>query len=314
MSTVDTETLRARLRYERLTSAIARDERLRTLLDALPPDRRLPNLLLAVVKYHGGPVDSVAAFRDYVVEHWSAVKKDMRVRMPQTNEVGRCAVLLPVLAALPQPLALLEVGASAGLCLYLDRYGYRYGDRLLGSGEPLLECEMAGQEPPTRMPEVVWRAGLDLHPLDITDSADLAWLEANVWPENPHRLERLRTAAAIAAADPPLLVKGDLVTDLPALAACAPAGVTLVVFHSTVLYLVPKPERDAFAEAVRGIGCRWLANEAPGVLDHGGPPSPPHGPGGNILALDGVPLAWTRWHGQAMTWFANLGTDIVHTV
>ncbi len=35
----------------------------------------------------------------------------------QTNEPGRCAVLLPLLAALPQPLALLEVGASAGLCL-----------------------------------------------------------------------------------------------------------------------------------------------------------------------------------------------------
>ncbi|MGV4926084.1 DUF2332 domain-containing protein [Streptomyces sp. BHT-5-2] len=33
--------------------------------------------------------------------------------------------MLPVLAALPQPLALIGVGASAGLCLYPDRYRSR---------------------------------------------------------------------------------------------------------------------------------------------------------------------------------------------
>ena len=53
-------------------------------------------------------------------------------------------MLLPVLAALPQPLALLEVGASAGLCLYPDRYAYRYGDHLLGPGEPVLDCAATG--------------------------------------------------------------------------------------------------------------------------------------------------------------------------
>lgn len=302
------DVLRTRVRYERLTSAVSRDEGVQALLGTLPPERRLSNLLLAVVKSLGGPVDSVVAFCDYVSEHWNTIEKDMRVRMPQTNEVGRCAVLLPVLAALPQPLALLEVGTAAGLCLYPDRYGYRYGARLLGSGEPVLKCEMAGREPPTRMPEVVWRAGLDLHPLDVSDSADLAWLEANIWPENAHRRAQLRTAATVAAADPPLIVKGDLVNDLPALAACAPADATLVVFHSAVLYLVPEPKRDAFAEATRGIGCHWLANEAPGVLDYGEQPTPPLGY--NILALDGEPLAWTRWHGKAMTWLDNPGADI----
>jgi hypothetical protein len=113
-------------------------------------------------------------------------------------------LLLPVLAALPQPLALLEVGASAGLCLYPDRYAYRYGDHVVGSGEPVLECAAIGVSPPTGVPDVVWRAGLDLNPLDVTDSADVAWLEALIWPEHAHRLD-----PAARASDHPFHVVPD---------------------------------------------------------------------------------------------------------
>ena len=242
----------------------------------------------------GGPVEDPAAFHDYTVANWPAIEAEMRTRATQTNEAGRCAVLLPVLAALPQPLALLEVGASAGLCLYPDRYAYRYGDHVVGSGEPVLECAATGMAPPTGVPEVVWRAGLDLNPLDVTDPADVAWLDALIWPEHAHRRDRLRAAAAVAAADPPLLVRGDLVDDLPALAAQAPADATLVVFHTSVLYQVPAPRREAFVEVVRELPGHWIANEAPDVLPYDGLPEPPDDALHNVLALDGTPLAWTR--------------------
>jgi hypothetical protein len=157
--------------------------------------------------------------------------------------------------------------------------------------------------PPTGLPEVVWRAGLDLNPLDVTDPADVAWLDALIWPEHTRRRARLRAAAAIAAADPPLLVRGDLVDDLPALAAQAPAGATLVVFHTSVLYQVPAPRRQAFVDVVRGLPGHWIANEAPDVLPHPALPQPPDEALHNVLALDGTPLAWTRSHGQTMSWF-----------
>ncbi|MEH1164574.1 DUF2332 domain-containing protein [Micromonospora sp. CPCC 205539] len=290
--------------YERLSLAVARDEELLALLGTLPPAKRQPNLLFGVVRWLGGPVDDPAAFRDYTVTRWPAIEAQLRTRATQTNEAGRCAVLLPVLAALPQPLALLEVGASAGLCLYPDRYAYRYGEHRVGSGEPVLECAADGLVPPARVPRVVWRAGLDLNPLDVTDPADVAWLDALIWPEHAHRRARLRAAAAIAAADPPLLVRGDLVDDLPALAARAPADATLVVFHTSVLYQVPAPRRDAFVRLVRELPGHWIANEAPTVLRHDALPDPPDEALHNVLALDGTPLAWARGHGQAMTWFA----------
>ncbi|MBO4164014.1 MULTISPECIES: DUF2332 domain-containing protein [Micromonospora] len=289
--------------YERLAHAVARDDELLALLDDLPPAKRQPQLLLGVVRWLGGPVDDPAAFRAHTVAHWATVRAAMLTRAVQTNEVGRCAALLPVLAALPQPLALLEVGASAGLCLYPDRYAYRYGDHLLGAGDPVLDCALTGTEPPTTRPEVVWRAGLDLNPLDVTDPADVAWLDALIWPEHTHRRSRLRAAAAVAAADPPELVRGDLVDDLPALAARAPAGATLVVLHTSVLYQVPSAPRAAFVALVRALPGHWVSAEAADVLALDGLPEPPDGTLHNVLALDGTPLAWMRSHGQAAHWF-----------
>jgi hypothetical protein len=291
--------------YERLSSAVSRDDEVLGLVGTLPPAKWQPNLLFGVVRLLGGPVEDPAAFHDYTVANWPAVEAQLRVRVTQTNEAGRCAVLLPVLAALPQPLALLEVGASAGLCLYPDRYAYRYGDHLVGSGAPVLDCAATGIAPPADVPEVVWRAGLDLNPLHVTDPADIAWLDALIWPEHTHRRARLRAAAAVAAAEPPLLVRGDLVDDLPALAAQAPAGATLVVFHTSVLYHVPAPRRELFAGLVRELPGHWVANEAPDVLPYPGLPAPPGDALHNVLALDGTPLAWTRSHGQAMIWFAG---------
>jgi hypothetical protein len=115
--------------YERLSLTVAHDDEVLALLGALPQAKRQPNLLFGVVRLLGGPVEDPAAFRAYTVANWPAIEAQMRIRATQTNEAGRCAVLLPLLAALPQPLALLEVGASAGLCLYPDRYGYRRSGR-----------------------------------------------------------------------------------------------------------------------------------------------------------------------------------------
>lgn len=288
--------------YERLALAVSRDPDLLERAASLPPGKRQPNLLFGVVRWLGGPVQEPAAFAEFVRANWDTIAAEAGRRAVQTNEPGRCAVLRPALTMLPQPVALLEVGASAGLCLYPDRYAYRYGDTVIGGGEPVLDCAVTGSPPLHGPLAVLWRAGIDLNPLDITDPADVAWLEALIWPEHDHRRARLRAAADIAAAEPPTLIRGDLVDELPALAARAPAGATLVVFHTAVLYQVPAARRAAFVDRVQGLPGNWLSNEAADVITHDTAARP--SPVGlyNMMALDGQPLAWTRSHGQAMTW------------
>ncbi|MFG1990966.1 DUF2332 domain-containing protein [Actinoplanes sp. NPDC048988] len=290
------------LTYERLARSVAGNAGLLALLDTVPPPKRQPNLLFGVVRLLGGPVHSPTAFADFVRSHWPAVQRELLTRATQTNEANRCALLLPVLAALPQPLALLEVGCSAGLNLYPDRYSYAYGDHRVGTTGPLLSCAATGVPLPSSLPTVVWRAGLDLNPLDVTDPSDLAWLDALIWPEHDHRRARLREAAAIAAADPPDLIRGDLVDHLTGLALSAPRDATLVVFHTSVLYQVPDERRRQFTALAGSLPGHWIAVEDPEVLVYPGlaAADPSHK---NVLALDGKPLAWTAGHGEGMTWF-----------
>src|SRR5439155_17478077 len=133
----------------------------------------------------GGPA-GLPQLRDLVNGSRAELTEVILSHRTQTNEPARCATLLPALAQLPQPLALIEVGASAGLTLLVDHYSYDYaGHRLAGRDPqaPTLRCEPRGPVPlPARLPEVVWRAGLDLNPLDVNDADAMRWLSCLVWP------------------------------------------------------------------------------------------------------------------------------------
>ncbi len=257
--------------YEAFALGVAGDASALDFLASLPDEKRQPNLLFAALRLVCGTPGDWPAFRSLLQEHGDAARTVMLARRTQTNEAGRCATLLPVLTRLPQPLALIEVGASAGLCLLSDRYGYDYGRRRLAPASddaPVFPCRAGPGTPlPDAHPRIAWRLGMDLHPVDIADASDRAWLEALVWPEQTDRLDRLRAAIEVARRDPPIVVYGDLLTDLAACARRAPPDAALVVFHSAVLAYVPDPAaRSAFARQVREVGAIWVSNEAPGAF------------------------------------------------
>jgi hypothetical protein len=295
--------------YEALCHAVSGSEAVCALLERLPAGKRQPNLLLGAVRFLGGPVDDPATFLSFVSSGWDAVADTMMTHRTQTNEPGRCATLLPLLASLPQPLALVEVGASAGLCLYPDRYSYRYatslGEHRLGDSEIVLSCAVTGPAPlPERLPEVVWRAGLDLNPLQASRADDRRWLASLIWPEQVDRAERLDRALDVVAADPPRLDTGDLLTDLPGLLADAPPDATVVVFHSAVLAYLDKEQRSRFTDVMQGLKrtreVHWVSNEAPGVI--GGADLDPRPRGRFILAHDSRPVAVAGPHGHSLDW------------
>jgi len=302
-------------RYRDLALGVAEDSTVCRLIDRLPVPRRQVNLVFAAARYRGAPMESYRAFRDWMLVNWPAVEHVARTRTTQTNEAARCAVLLPVLTRIAadapgRPLALIEVGASAGLCLQPHRYSYRYGggariDPADGPSPVLLDCAVDGPAPvPTTIPSVAWRAGVDLNPLDVNSSDDIDWLDALIWPEHDDRRARLRAAVRIARHDPPHIVRGDLNEALPTLMASAPQDATLVVFHTAVLAYLPADARERFVQTMDQQPVRWISNEGvhvtPGVAGRLGDERPD--PGDFVIALDGEPVAFAQPHGRWLHW------------
>lgn len=296
---------------------VADSHALDDLLHPLPGLKRQPNLFLAALRFCGAPLVPGDELAGWVREHWDEVEQVVLTHATQTNEPGRCATLAPVLASIGEPLALIEVGMSAGLCLAPDRYGYRYHrhDQVTelpapGHGAPIFDCLVSGAEGrPLARPEVVWRAGIDLNPLDPGDADDAAWLRALVWPDQPDRERRLARALAVTAETEVHRVSGDAVAELPALIDRAPAGATVVVMHSAVLaYFEPRQCAEfaaLMARLQRERGVRWVSNEGTGVLPDvvARLGDRPMRPDEFLLALDGEPVAATGSHGQRLHWW-----------
>jgi hypothetical protein len=298
-------------RYQLLAAGIAEDPDVLAFLAGLPPAKQQPNLLLAALRYlHATPADP-AQLRGWVLDDLGRLRTTMLGRATQTNEPARCAALLPLLARFPEPLTLIEVGASAGLCLYPDRYAYDYagdhaGHRVGGASPVRLRCQTSGPVPlPTRLPAVAARIGVDLHPLDPADPDDRAWLHALIWPGRPERHARLDAALDLAAAEPARMVTGHLVDQLPAAVAAAPAGGTTVVFHTAVLGYLGEDEKSAFSTLVAELPVRWISQEGksvlPAVRDRL-PAGADDRPAELVLALDGEPVARTAPHGGRLHW------------
>ncbi|MCY7396630.1 MAG: DUF2332 domain-containing protein, partial [Nocardioides sp.] len=266
---------------EAWATGVAGDPEVLAWLEQLPVPKRQPNLVFAAARWHGVPAPGpYAALREALLSDEGSIRETIMVRATQTNEVGRLATLVPAFAQVAAghdgaPLALLEVGASAGLCLYPDRWSYAWetswGPVLGGAGVGPLHCLVGGAAPlPRDAPRVAWRGGIDLNPLEVTDDDAMRWLSTLVWPEQHDRRRHLEQAVEVARAEPPDLVRGDLLELLPRLVRDAAEQGPVVVFHSAVVAYLLEEERVRFQELMTALvadgACHWISNEGKHVL------------------------------------------------
>lgn len=270
------------------------------------------------------PMPDDAALREAIARAWRDEREALQAalsRPPQTNEVMRSAALLPgllhVAATLQRPLHLAEIGASAGLNLWCDRYhhaptgvDWRWGD---AAAALTLRAEWRGAPPPAALPlAITRRAGCDAAPVDLARPGEDLRLASFVWADQRERLERLRAAVAVVR---PLLAGAAPVQRLQAAEfvrrqlAARHDGEAFVLMHSVVWQYIAADEQAEIAAQMQAAGARataasplaWLRFEPPrpelrvelrattwpGGEDHLLAEAHPHG-------------AWVRWlHGPA---------------
>jgi hypothetical protein len=320
--------------YSRITHAVADNEEILRLIQAAPPGQLEMNLLLAAVQYllmadldHplaawyqslGGTRlegDVAAEFIPFVLANREPIVELIATRRVQTNEVARCTFLVPAYNLVSRlsgrPLALVEIGTSAGLTQNLDRYGYRYvADDGIVTLAPASRVQLASATG-TKVPELAqaiptigWRAGLDLYPVDINDDDQVRWLRALLWPDRTDRHERLTNAIAIAREHRPTVIGGDAIEDLAELVAAAPPDTAVVIQHSYVLNQLASRDRERLmglldelgtARPVYRVGAESLTSSPRTTLD-----LTVHGPDREYRLLADVHHhgAWIHWEDE----------------
>ena len=203
-----------------------------------------------------GP-DAYAAFRAFVQDRADAIIEIGCTRRTQTNEARRSAAIMPFVSAAVagwgEPAHAIDIGASAGLNLCMDRYSYDFGAGVIGRGSLTLACEnRGGFAVPRDVPTFASRTGLDLHPVDLDDPERVAWLEALVWPEHVERLERLRAAIAVRRETDVTMVEGDAADTLREVVAGLPAG-PVVLWHTIATYQLSEERHAALDAAVADV-------------------------------------------------------------
>ena len=292
--------------YTNLALRVAEDPELLRLAASAQEKAALPNLFFAAVHLLllKGEHHQLAAFypslnnssqhydyvypyfRSFVLEHAGEIREIMMTHSVQTNEVGRCAVLVPAFELVAaqtkrQPLTMIEIGSSAGLTLLWDHYHYRYGEGLEcgESRSPVkIDCSLRGEKHPPipgQLPKVASRIGIDLAPIDVNGAENVQWLRALVWPDNQKRARQLETAIRLVKQAPPRIITGNALDLILDLVEEVPDTAPLCIYHSFTLTLASKEPREKLHSLLTTaskkrdlflVSMEWIANSETPLL------------------------------------------------
>jgi hypothetical protein len=265
--------------------------------------------------YPPKPLPSVHTVRETVAAALEAHDDELRHWLdftPQTNEVGRSALLYPGLMRVADitglPLSLFEIGSSAGLNLNLDCFGYTLGTRRAGDHASIVQLRPQWQGPDPSGPEplIVQRRGCDQAPLDMMKPFDRERLNAYVWPDQTERQERLAGAITIAMANPPTIDRSDAADWIERhIGSAGEDGVARVLMHSITWQYLPAPVQERITKWMDACGraatkrspLAWLAFEL--HAEQGQRLTLRTWPRGEeqVLATAQAHGTWINWHG-----------------
>jgi len=270
--------------YEQISRRVSEDPELLSLVLRARKSELSPNLFFGAIHYlllrglrhqlssfypslSGSTIkedDPYPFFRSFCLENRKEIEDLISTRRVQTNEVQRCTCLMPAYAVAyrraGKPLSIVDLGASAGLHLLWDHFGYDYGEgKKFGdpSSPVQLACLLHGNVSPpfpSRLPLVAYRVGIDLNPIDVNDPKMMLWLKALVWPEHLKRAETLNSAIELAKQIPPAVIRGDVLAVLPEVLSKVPVETAVCISHSHLVYQFPRELRERFFSMINECG------------------------------------------------------------
>jgi hypothetical protein len=211
----------------------------------------------------GGDGDAEAAWPAVreVIGSGRAELVDALAHPLQTNAPTRAKALVGGLCLVAErtgaPLRLLELGASAGLNLRLDRFRYEQDGVTFGPEDSpvrFVDFLIGGRPPLATGFEVGERAGCDLNPIDATTESGRFTLLACIFPDERERFDLLERAIAVARETPAPVERADLASWAADRLAAPRPGMATVVYHTIVWPYLPDATRQSAEAMIAAAG------------------------------------------------------------
>lgn len=287
--------------YRYLSQSVSREPDLLVLAAYADRGQPVPNLFFAAIhfllmghseerlaRYYpslGGAFvpssEMFSCFKDFCVRFAPEITEILKTRLVQTNEVQRCAVLVPALsviceAAGRRDVTLVDVGASGGLNLTMDKAHIEYSDGSTAGPEDSdlrLKCDSRGAQIPTLVPvSISTRIGVDLNPVDLLNESVRQWSLSLIWPDQVERFQRLIKALSVLQKTDLEFHRGDAIQVLPGVLANLSKDQLLCIMHSFTLNQFSRSDRQAFDDVLAAasshrdvwrIALEWIDTENP---------------------------------------------------
>jgi hypothetical protein len=187
---------------------------------------------------------------------------------PQTNEAGRSASFIAALHYLSSrttaKFELNEIGSSAGMNLLIDRYQYDLGGVNSGPANAhiAIKPQWNGPPPPADPFTIADIHGSDIQPIDASDEASAARLQAYIWPDAPERFKRMAAGIAMIRERPVDLIEAEA-ADFVEMRLSQPQaeGITRVLMHSIVWQYLPESTQSRINSAMEQAACTASPNK-----------------------------------------------------
>lgn len=270
--------------YEQLSHQISEDDEMLALCSNAQEGQPVPNLFFgavhylllkgkehdlkqfyaSIVEFPKEETQCFPYFKDFCQKNQDEIIFIMKSKLVQTNEVRRCSYLYPsfcfIYEKAKKPLALIEIGTSAGLQLLWDQYSYSYRtNEIYGNkhSDVHIIADVTGRNFPFMLPSsppVASRKGLDLHVNDLNDPEDYLWLNSLIWPNHHERRKLFEGASKHVTKNHLDLIEGDGVALLPKIVKEIPQDVVICVFHTHVANQLPHHVKLRLLDEIKTIG------------------------------------------------------------
>lgn len=200
---------------------------------------------------------------ELLIENHFEFFKQFVTEAPQTNEVGRSAVLLAAFSEIAKhidlPMALYELGASAGLNLLFDQFHYQMNGQVWGDEKSAVRLAPKWQGSDVDLDfklNVIERNGCDLNPLDIYDEHQLLNLRAYIWPDMQQRQQRFEAAVKLVKSHNVHVERADAALWLKTNLQNLQNGVAHIIYHTIAWQYFPQQVKDELEAMIGAAGVK----------------------------------------------------------